>query len=213
MKFSQISLGMLLALFCVFFSIQSAMAAPDSDSGLELRLGLNAPVFKATIDGDIDFKSDTDTIAGFGMTFSLGYRFMFMGVYLEQNLAGIFGEQNYDYEDSRFYGSTYGTLRFIGSFDWLELEGGVGLGAMYMVSAHPDIMLDADGSASSAVCFAMKFTIGATARFGGFGVGLHLDYELGINPQSFEVPPMIPKVDVMQLLHNVQPGIHFLYKF
>ena len=35
------------------------------------------------------------------------------------------------------------------------------ISAMYMVSAHPDIMLDADGSASSAVCFAMKFTIGA----------------------------------------------------
>ena len=229
MKVSGIFMRLLLTIFCVFLAMPNAMAKlqtqseetseafnatmdsffmpPHSTLGPELRFALNAQVFKATLDGDLDYTDDTDTLAGVGVTLSIGYRFMFMGVYLDQNLAGIFGEQNHDYEYSRFLGSTYVTFRFFKTISMFEFEGGVGLGAMYMVSAHPDIMLDCDGLASSAASFAMKFTIGSTARFGGFGVGIHLDYELGINPQTYG------KYNITQLLHSFQPGIHMLYKF
>ena len=125
-----------------------------------------------------------DTTYGIGASLSIGYRFMFMGVYLEQDLEGIFGEK--DFADSRFLGGTYLTFRVIGTFNTIELEAGFGLGAMYMASTQPDIMIDCDGHAESAASFAMKFTIGATARFGEVGISLHLDYDLGINPHKHE---------------------------
>ena len=79
---------------------------------------------------------------------------------------------------------------------------------MYMASTQPDIMIDCDGHAESAASFAMKFTIGATARFGEVGIGLHLDYDLGINPQTLN-----GDYEVTQYLHNIQPGLHFMYAF
>ena len=200
MKVSGIFWGILLAIFCTFFTTHHASAAP------EVRLGLNAPILKVNTERNNDPSIVYDTTYGIGASLSIGYRFMFMGVYLEQDLEGIFGEK--DFADSRFLGGTYLTFRVIGTFNTIELEAGFGLGAMYMASTQPDIMIDCDGHAESAASFAMKFTIGATARFGEVGIGLHLDYDLGINPQTLN-----GDYEVTQYLHDIQPGLHFMYAF
>ena len=179
--------------------------------GLEMRVGVSAPVVDShTKIGDADYEHADDIWAGFSGTLSFGYRWGQYGLYLDQDLGGIWWQGEGDL-DPAFIGGTYVTFRgLICARHDVEIDLGFGVGTMYSggdKNKGTVIVGNKDGDHSAA--FAMKFEFGLTYYLipNTVGVGVTLDYNLGLNFFTME------DVDIKHLIHHINPGLHVVAQF
>ncbi len=217
MKLSKLACGVALA-----GSLFATDAFADAGhTGFEGIFQLSAPVldqeFKASGNAGSVMVSPKDVMAGINGTLAFGYRFnAYTGLYLEQDLGGVWWTgDTADIEDRGwFIGGTYLAVR--GLFGVLnknaEVDIKVGVGMMYtdgdkLGKKKQAMMINKDGDPT--VAFAMKF--GASFTYyvtSNIGVGLQLDYSLGINKQDYEGGG-----EFTQLMHLVNPGLHLRVGF
>ena len=218
MKLSKLACGVALA-----GSLFATDAFADAGhTGFEGIFQLSAPVldqeYKISGDkGTYQFPKNDDVMAGISGTLAFGYRFnAYTGLYLEQDLGGVWwtGDTADYIDDGWFIGGTYLALR--GMFSVLnknaEIDLQVGVGVMYTDGEKRGkkkvaLMLNKDFEPTAA--FAMKF--GASFTYyvtSNIGVGLQLDYSLGINKQDIEGGG-----EFTQLMHLVNPGLHLRVGF
>ncbi|MBO4350726.1 MAG: outer membrane beta-barrel protein [Proteobacteria bacterium] len=188
-------------LFCITALIGSLCAADAyADAvheGFDARLGISALILAHSGPGA------GDTMIGVNGTISLGYRFQrYIGVYVDQDLGGVWstsGGDDYDEESSgAFHGGSFAVVRgiFGAYYDDIEFSVGGGPGAMYGAG---------DGSDA---CFAIRLTAGfAYYVTDSIGIGVGIDYNLGfIKPKDeFEIE--------MHLVHQINPGLRLNINF
>ena len=224
MNFRALTLGFLLTVFSAFFAT-NAFAEP-SQSGVDIRVSATVPIvgFSTTVESSNSWSTYEDKydydewMVGFNGRLSVGYRFSVIGIYLDQDLAWVKynNEKNKDL-DPYFLGGTYLTFRFLGVFNNLEFDLGLGLGAMYSNgddlkahTTHPAITVDSDGNASP--CFALKLAIEMTYFFTDhIGIGIDLDYAIGMSFLSYHDDGY--RVSQTDYIHHFTPGLHVRYAF
>lgn len=216
----------------VLMMLPTIAFAQASKEGVDLRISVNyGHVFyeqhvpEAAIDVD-DLSEDFGGIAG---SVSIGYRWQYIGLYLEQDLAGLDHDDfcwctGYQIDKGwHFLGGSYLVVRASPSVtERFELDMGVGAGVMY-TTGHDDsnfgtagamvpIILDDEGKASVALSF--KASIGFTVYFTDiFGMGAHFDYTLGLDKMKYVDDVDGTVVRMNNYIHFLNPGIHFLMRF
>lgn len=176
--------------------------AQAAHTGGDFRAGVRIPIINiagASVGGDVaSIEMPDETWVGVGLSLSIGYRWTYFGLYLDQDIEGVWptGDAKDYYDgDGRFYGGTYFMLRgLIPIIDKHLIDIGWGMGAVY--SDKKGIMGDGkDGH----VGFGMKADISYTYFINELvGVGLNIDYTLGLNVS----------VDGAKAVHEVTPTIH-----
>ncbi|MBO4350427.1 MAG: hypothetical protein J6A01_05710 [Proteobacteria bacterium] len=220
----------------VGLALASAFVATDAQAetgweGLEMRVALTAPVVdghsKFVLKGsteyvevkkESDYKHNDDVWAGFSGTLSFGYRWGVFGLYVDQDMGGVWWTGKGD-RDPVFIGGTYLTFRgLLGLRHDVELEFALGAGTIYSggdKDKTDKIISNKDGEHSAA--FALKFGFGLTYYLlpNTIGVGINLDYNLGLNIYSTEINLGVARIDGTQynLIHHVNPGIHVIAQF
>lgn len=224
---------LLLAMLALgFLMIPVTASAQASKEGMDLRIALNyAHVFyEQSIQDSGQFEDaeelDND-LFGFGGSVSIGYRWHYAGLYIDQDLDGVkliepcwcigyqFGSDWY------FLGGTYLVARVSPPItDHFELDLGFGAGVMYSNGHelnpgfyHPIIVND-DGKASVALSFkaSASFTVYFTDIF---GMGLFFDYTIGLTKMKYEeeTDGVIRTIKMNNYVHFLKPGLHFRLRF
>ncbi len=216
-------IALLFALVCVLFSTQAF--ADDFESGIDIRLGLSASTLSL---GQYDYSSkvgmvEEHILAGISGNLSIGYRWSYVGLYLEQDMGGFWStfdsDDDYDYDEGgdepSFLGGTFLVFRaFLPVTDSFFLEFGLGLGLMYSEEKGEEykesiiMPRKSNGDEGDPIAFAAKFSFAMTYYANHvFGIGLHVDYDLGLQFFDFE------ETDINMKYHNVMPGIHVHLRF
>ena len=224
----KISLGFAFLLFA-FYSLFSANAfAQAGATGFDLIGGLYVPV----LDQDVKFSggnmtttvTSEDPMVGIGGAIAFGYKWQYIGVYVQQDLGGVWltgdDADAADKTDSNygwFLGGTYAVLRGMYPVNsQFQVDVGVGLGVMYGdgddakdgLKKDYKFPLISDKHGDPSAAFAMKFAFSGTYYFAGnMGVGLMLDYNLGVKTYKDG------GIEVKRYLHQVNPGFHFRMNF
>jgi len=215
------SFGFVMALFVMLFSAQ-AFANPES--GFDIRFGIGVPSVIQNFSIDSDYGSiespDLNNV-GYGFNLSLGYRWEYFGVYVDQDLAHIFlvgdigegkaSDMEMKYRQ-RFLGATYLMVRgFFDINDSLLFLGGVGFGVMYGGGADAEsdsnnrvfLTKDEEGKGGD-VGFGFKAQLGITYFLNDFmGIGFNLDYALGYKSIDLD------GAKLNQYVHVITPALHF----
>lgn len=217
----------------VGLALASAFVATDAQAetfweGLEMRIGVTAPIVDNHVKYELDSKygdfdsgykhTPEDVFAGISGTISFGYRWGIFGLYLDEDLGGVWytGDTEGDNE-AIFVGGTYLTFRgLLGLRHDVELDLGLGLGMMYSDDNHGALITNKDGDA--APCFAIKVGVGLTYYLipNTVGVGINFDYSLGLNIVSdSRVNGLVGEVKgtMYHLVHYMNPGIHVVAQF
>lgn len=188
--------------------------ADAGHTGFEALAKLTVPIALTTLTTEEEFDigydtTSSDALVGINGTLSFGYRFKFFGVYLEQDLGGVWDTSSsdgeggyYDYDDDygpdgpeekHFIGGTYLMMRGIIPlhYDEVELDFSAGAGALY------GQVIDA--------AFAIK--VGASISYfftSEIGVGISIDYSLGMD---------FSHKGGTLLTHEINPGLLARYHF
>ena len=203
----------------------NAFAQAGSD-GFDLRIGLGADV--AMLNGRLDlnnFGYESDKVihyAGLMGKLEFGYRWTYGGIYLQQDLGGVFYAEN---EEEDANAETDGTGKFLGGtyivgrgiypvMDQLQLELGFGLGVMYSGGEEGTRdLLFADEEGKAAAAFAIKLSFAATYYITqNAGIALFLDYNYGTRKNKFNTFGLA-KMEQTIRVHNVIPGIQGVIRF
>ena len=209
-------------------SLVATSAYAETDyHGLETQLAITGAIVDQHLGFGYapDYEHSEYLWAGINGTISIGYRWGRVGLYVDQDLGGVWwtgeikdGEEK---PDPAFIGGTYLTLRgLIPARKHAEIDLGLGFGAMYGGGSREKgscLVLDENLNRSAAAAF--KFEIGLTYYFtANIGLGINLDYNLGLN--IFEVSSstceMFGEYDcdrVNHLIHQINPGIHVVAQF
>ncbi len=214
-----------LMLFTMAFLSTNAFAQAG-DEGFDLRIGLGADVaiLKATLGiNNFSFESDKPVnYAGLMGKLEFGYRWTYAGVYLQQDLGGVFYAEDEDETDTaaphdgtgKFLGGTYIVGRGIYPIvDQFQIELGFGIGIMYSGGKEetPDLLFyDEDYKAAAA--FAIKLSFAATYYITDkAGIALFLDYNYGTRKNKGGIGSL--KAEMRFHIHNVVPGIQGVIRF
>ena len=224
--------------FIMLFSLLTTHAsAQESPQGLDLQINVNVPAMAS----DYHFNGDywlhywaIGVPAGIGLDLVFGYRWTHFGIYLSQEIGGVFSSDPFDkesewgYEDTHdawFLGGTYlEGMGFIQVSDKLEMNIGLGAGMMY---SSRDRVPDSSGSSGGYVvetpdkrkgyAFAFKFVWGMTYYFmQNLGFGFNLNYDLGIASGSSYNDYCTKgrkKCSETDLTHVFNPGVHLDVRF
>lgn len=221
MKIKALALGLLLSVFSAFFAT-NAFAAPGS--GFDIRLSATAPIVNFTTtkesgSGNVTYKDEYDYdewMVGFNGRVSLGYRWSILGLYIDQDLGWVkYNNQANKDIDPYFLGGTYLTVRALIPVSALELDFGIGLGAMYSNgddarahTKHMAITTDSDGDASP--CFAFKLAIELSYFItSSVGIGIDLDYAVGMSITNYHEGGY--HVEQTDYIHHFTPGLHLRF--
>ena len=183
--------------------VPAIASAQASKEGVDLRILVNYAhvFFEQNIhdSGQIKNAEELDSdLSGFGGTISIGYKWRYAGLYIDQDLDSVKGMAECwcigsDLRDDwEFLGGTYLVARVSPPIsERFELDLGFGAGVMYSNGDDLDpgnstpIIVNDDGKASVALSF--KASASLTGYFtDSFGMGLSLDYTVGLNKMKYE---------------------------
>ncbi len=208
--------AILMAIFvCLFASSAFAQAA---DPGLDMRAGLSANIIKPEAEVSVmGFSASASSDANYaGLNFKLefGFRWEYFGVYLAQDLGGVWYTDAPDGADNpgRFFGSTVALFRGIYPImDNMQVDLGLGLGVGYADGSKDDeekapmiMNEDGDNSAAFALKLAFSFNYYVTPMI---GVGFFLDYNFLVKKISND------GADLKLKFHQVNPGVQAVIRF
>ena len=213
-SFAKFSLAILTALFVSLF-------ATSAFAEFEVRMGVSAGL----LDWSNDINGWGDPLAGVSGNIELGYSWSGFGIYLSQDIAGLWwtGATGDDMamigkDYARFLGGTY--LMFRGQFGKIIMfDFGIGLGAMYSGSGDDDaagidyalLIPKTSEHDNTPVQFATKMSLGVSFRVTKkFLMGLHLDYAIGFAKLSYSSHDGWGSHDRWET-HYLMPGIHFQF--
>lgn len=223
MKFHPI-LGLVFSLFLTLLFAPNAFAQAGQ-GGIDIRLGLGAHALTAdvnmSVSGDsssyLDSGASSDNwLAGPVGQISIGYRWQNFGIYLDQDLSGLWSTEGGEGQGA-FMGGTFVTVRGILPVrDRLQIDLGIGLGALYGAETDemPSIVANRKGEPSA--MFGLKGSFYLTYYINrAFGIGLHLDYIFGVNKFSDEeeILGITMKAEMTLYYHNLLPGLHAVIRF
>ncbi|MCL2326208.1 MAG: hypothetical protein FWC40_06930 [Proteobacteria bacterium] len=152
-------LGLLTAFLATFFVFASPSDAQAAD--FELHGGFG---YMGLFNGPSSH--------GITVTLSPGLRWGWIGIYLDQNLGGVF-HRHHHYSTSTFVGSTILNAKFFLDLGPAELWGQAGIGAAYIEDFG---------------AFGLKLGAGVSVPLSSFmSLGLDLAYTLGANHGTFHL--------------------------
>ena len=213
--------------------LATSLFATNAFADIDIRAGINFSAIGITEDSTqsdyygyyhrqhLEFE---DPMIGVTGTLSLGYRWSIIGLYIEQDIGGLWWTgytstvEGYNYEDASILGGTYATVKLILPLGSTDIDLGLGLGAMYSTGAKHDEPQDSyaiiiDRNMDPSAAFAIRFTMGFTHFFGDFiGIGLHFDYNVGFN---YVTPNRAIWGDIRNYestVHQINPGLHLQIK-
>ena len=220
----------LLAITVRFACINDCFASPV-DSGSDLRISVGAPiafqVFKNRVYNPYwysQFNHDnTYLMTGINATISIGYRWQYIGVYIDQELqyADMIHTDDGGTGDSGFIGGTYLMFRGIIPINQkIQLDVGMGPGIMYSpVIIYKSYMHEAYGTKHAPhYVFGAKSSVAFLYYFSDvFALGFSIDYSFGIlqnyQYQEFDEPnSSYYKVEQGRMFHNLNPGLLFVFR-
>ena len=230
-------------LIILFLMFTPQAFAQNREHGFDIKVGLDfsAVIYQLNVESDFkigdarvtnnDSASSGDNMIGLGGTLSLGYRWKYVGAYLEYTAGGLWWLGN----NANYYGdpsllmawfmAAHGFFPLNGQF---ELEGGIGFGGALSDGDRPS---DDDGNLSPAYgkpalitdnhgnptpCPALHFSAGFTYYLTRhIGIGYFFDYNLIINTYRFTYShyAISATADVTRLLHQINTGIQVRFRF
>lgn len=236
MKFSHKILSSMLTLLFLGAFANGAMAQ-NSNEGFDFRGGISADIARLSYVQEV-VKRDDERLVGFSANLSFGYRWKYVGFYLDQDFGGVWiNYSNEIYRDgsSWFVGGTYVVARGIYPLlDNMQVDLGFGLGVMYTSgdqmrldfgSDHKFPILyndDLDPSAAFALRLGLAFTY---YMYDNIGFGIHFNYGVGFKHHKYNVNnndvTSIGKSELAdsfnheytEILHNMDPGAHIVVRF
>ncbi len=207
---------------CLFGSNAFAQAA---DEGFDLRVGIAGDILRikqeVSLGGFLGAESD-DTIDYNGLAgkISFGYRWEFGGIYIDQDLGGVwYGGDNEGDDNGHFVGGTFLVGRGIYPItDQFMIDLGFGIGVMYAAGDSMNdydgdyedfvapLIMNEDGDPSAA--FAIKISFSLAYFFTDMiGAGIYVDYSYAIKTISQE------GIDFTTKYHFINPGLQFVARF
>ena len=222
---TSVFLVFMLCLFCT-----NAFADGADDGGLDLRFGLAADVLRVVPTVSASAMGMSYTESGDAVNFdglmgqiSIGYRWSMGGIYLTQDLGGVWlNESGEDYENGikkgRFLGGTFIEGRFIIPATYnFQIDIGAGVGIMYGHGTKrdsddytPSLIYNDRGDPS----VAPAFKVGLSLLYyitPNFGLGVFCDYNYAF--KIFEDYEDGFDMKITMNYHVVNPGILFMAKF
>ena len=166
--------------------------------------------------------------AGLSFKLSAGYRWQYYGIYLDQDLGGVWyndkGKDEMD-DKGRFLGGTYVVFRGIYAImPNFSVDLGFGLGVMYSGGNKAKDMEDMDDPSDyrspvifdknndPSAAFAMKLSLGLTYFFSSsIGAGINLDYNIGLKTLKNEAFGGESKMKFRY--HQINPGLQLVARF
>ena len=216
----------------VLLMIPCIASAQASKEGVDLRIALNyAHIFyeqSVQDSGQLESAEELNNdLLGFGGSVSIGYKWGYAGLYIDQDLDGVKPIDKcwcigYQFEDKWYFlGGTYLVARVSPPItEHFELDLGFGAGVMYSngddlnPGASYPIIVNDDGKASVALSF--KASASFTAYFTDiFGMGLFFDYTVGLNKMKYvaEACEFVRTIKMNNVVHFLKPGLHFRMRF
>lgn len=218
-------------------SLVASNAYADQEyHGLEARLAATGSIIDQHV--SIGHGGEYDHAAylwgGINGTLSIGYRWGKVGLYVDQDLGGVWwtGEikdengkvKPEDQPDPAFIGGTYLMLRgLIPAREHAEFDIGFGFGTMYSGGNNTKgSVLIYDDKLNRSAAFAFKVEFGLTYYFfENVGLGINLDYNLGLNIFDSSLDKNVCALvedgcddgPVYHLVHQINPGIHVVAQF
>lgn len=214
-------LGFTVALlFFVTLFASHAMANPRlSNSGFDVRAGLGVPILLV----DEVLIDKTAKFTGITLTLAAGYRWPNFGIYLEQDIGGVWlvGDLAKDIPSEhkdRFLGSTYLAFNYFAHIlPELELIFGTGVGVMYGAGDGKNYnrIFASNKIDGGDAAFAFKFKLGIGYYFSAFmGAGFNLDYHMAINWGFSDYDDdWGMSTTSFQLVHNIVPSLQVYFFF
>lgn len=231
------------ALIILFLLITPQAFAQTKEHGFDLKVGLDfsAVIYQVNVDsgfkiGDAsvtnkDNADPEDNMVGLGGTLSLGYRWKYVGVYIDHTIGGLWwlgNTANYYDEASLLMAWFLSAHGFLPLNDQFELDGAIGFGGALSdgdrpykgdgtispAYGKPAILFDKDGNPTP--CPTLHFSAGFTYYLTRhIGIGYFFDYNLMINTYRFEYNYYIisASADVTRLLHQINTGIQVRFRF
>ena len=213
--------------------VPAMASAQASAEGFDLRIALNyAHIFYEQSVQDSGFFYDVDDLEndlyGFGGSVSIGYKWRYAGLYIDQDLYGVEPLDycmciGYQFNDEWYFiGGTYLVARVSPPItERFELDLGFGAGVMYSngddlyPGLYNPIIVNDDGKASVALSFkaSTSFTVYFTDIF---GMGISFDYTVGLNKMKYETEEsdgVIRTIKMNNVVHFLKPGLHFRLRF
>lgn len=196
--------------------------AQANEAGMDIRIGVAADLLrlKSTIDtGSLRYETDFINYDGFMGKVSIGYRWAYGGIYIDQDLGGVwFNEGDTGgKKEAHFLGGTFFVGRgIIPLSSQFQIDLGIGIGAMYGhgdkfneddpdADYKPSLIVNDKGNPSAALAF--KLTLALAYYFSpNFAMGVFCDYDY-----AFKV--FDDKVTYMDYgYHVITPGIQVTLK-
>ena len=190
------------------------------EAGMDLRIGVAADLLrvKSTIDTGV-LRYDTPFINydGFMGKISIGYRWAYGGIYIDQDLGGVWLNEGGAHDDGHFLGGTFFVGRgIIPVSPQFQIDLGVGIGTMYGhgdkinedepdAEYNPSLIVNDKGNPSAALAF--KLSLSLSYYFSAnFAMGVFCDYDY-----AFKV--LDDRVTFMDFgYHVIIPGIQVMLK-
>lgn len=223
-------------IFCLsllFALLFSATAYADAnEGGFDIRIGLAANLLRLKADSDANafgFSGSTDgeflNYDGPMGKLSLGYRWAYGGIYIDQDLGGVISREEEDENTAYFLGGTFIIGRAILPLSpRFQIDLGAGIGLLYghgEKTSDPDYGFDPDGFQTSiitdkngdpSVAFAIKASLALTYYFSpAFGMGIYCDYNYAYKKISYENDYL--SLDITRHYHVINPGIQAMIRF
>ena len=188
-------------------SLAGSLVATDAFAetgwnGYDLRVSVTAPIVDQHTKLDFEnlvpegYEHASDVWAGFGGTISLGYRWGVFGLYVDQDLGGVWWTGEFDVKPT-VVGGTYLTFRsFLVLIENVEIDFGIGLGTMYSGGKAQENVLIFNKNFERSSAFAIR--VGASLTYyvtKSIGVGINMDYSLGLNIFKGDREGIFPIVD------------------
>lgn len=213
---------------CTFASSAFAQAG---EPGVDVRINLGADILKmggsaSMSAGDYSASEESDEFQdfiGFMGKISFGYRWEFVGVYIDQDLGGVWyqSDDDDDEEDGNFLGGTFLVGRGIYPImENLQVDVAFGLGIMYGAGDSGDDLEKEDAQMSlifnedfdPSVAFAVKVGLSITYYFTDMiGAGIFFDYNYATRTNKYEILGV--KTETTFKYHVMNPGIQIVARF
>jgi hypothetical protein len=205
----------MMLLICCFASVSAAQAAP-ADGGVDIRAAIDVPitlqVHSERRDGSDETTHPKYLMSGLNGTISLGYRWMYGGIYIDQELMYMVPTFVSQGGDHGFLGGTYLMGRAIFPInDRIQLDLGVGIGIMYSDGVIKKYAQKEDRvKYENDIAFAAKASTSFLYYFNDwFSLGFSIDYSLGIQKEYHDD---FYRHYTRVVLHNINPGLLFGFK-
>jgi len=224
-----------LFLFFLLSVFSSQALAQNYPRGFDLRVGIGASVMYNDITVKVLSTSvkEKERYMGINTNISVGWRWKYVGLYLDQDLGGIWRTQTLNIDrfldesfeplsdansKKRFLAGTYFLVRFFIPFnDQAFISIAAGIGQTYNTGSS-DIWHKTKKFAGSGLAFKLQLqTTFFVTSFMGLGLTLEIvgtdSSEKGIFLPDPEIPGLKNRVTMAYDIYIFQPGVHVNFNF